>query len=125
MTCHQILIVEDDAGIRESMRELLEIEGYDVKTAVNGADALDKVAALDRPCLILLDLMMPVMDGWQFLEAINAADDRGLGGIPVTVVSAAADLSQVKHRYGCEVLTKPVNIDRLLGLAEQFCGCPH
>lgn len=124
MSCQRILIVEDDPGIRESMRELLEIEGYAVETAVDGADGLHKIRNLHCPCLILLDLMMPVMDGWQFLEAINASDDR-LGSIPVAVVSAAADLSEVKRRYGCDVITKPVDIGRLLGIAEQFCGAPH
>jgi CheY-like chemotaxis protein len=124
MSCQRILIVEDDVGIRESMRELLEMEGYSVDTAVDGADGLRKIADLHCPCLILLDLMMPVMDGWEFLEAINASDDR-LGSIPVAVVSAAADLSEIRRRYGCDVITKPVDIDRLLGLAGQHCSRCH
>jgi CheY-like chemotaxis protein len=120
---HDIVIIEDDAGIRESLKDLLEMEGFSVQTAANGAEGLQLIGQIDRPCLILLDLMMPVMDGWEFLEVMKSRPDSMLATIPVTVVSAAADLGDIKGRYGCEVIRKPVDIDRLLGVAQQFCGC--
>ena len=65
--CGGILVVDDDPDIRDSLREVLEDEGYDVSCVGNGREALDHLkAASPRPCVILLDLMMPVMDGWQF-----------------------------------------------------------
>ena len=82
-----ILIVEDNADIRDTFRTLFELEGFDVRLAANGEDALhrldDEPAA---PCLILLDLAMPVMDGWQFLDVLRSREDGG--DIPVTVLSA-------------------------------------
>ncbi|HEY4583199.1 MAG TPA: response regulator [Lysobacter sp.] len=114
-----ILIVEDNADIRDTFRTLFELEGFDVRLAANGEDALhrldDEPAA---PCLILLDLSMPVMDGWQFLDVLRARADGG--EIPVTVLSANVDATvsrDLKARYGCRVLRKPASIDALLGIA--------
>jgi len=114
-----ILIVEDNADIRDTFRTLFELEGFDVRLAANGEDALhrldDEPAA---PCLILLDLSMPVMDGWQFLDVLRARADGG--EIPVTVLSANVDATvsrALKARYGCRVLRKPASIDALLGIA--------
>jgi CheY-like chemotaxis protein len=81
-----ILVVEDDHAIRESIAELLADEGYTVACAANGAEALDLLLADTRPNLILLDLMMPVMDGWAFRSAQKK--DPRLAGIPVLVLSA-------------------------------------
>lgn len=114
-----ILIVEDNADIRDTFRTLFELEGFDVRLAANGEDALhrldDEPAA---PCLILLDLAMPVMDGWQFLDVLRSRE--GGGQIPVTVLSANVDATvsrDLKARYGCRVLRKPASIDALLGIA--------
>jgi CheY-like chemotaxis protein len=84
-----ILVVEDDTIIREAMKMVLEWEGYKVATAANGREALDRLRWTDPPGLILLDLMMPVMDGWQFLH--DQKQDPALASIPVVVVTAAAD----------------------------------
>ena len=65
-TCSGILIVDDDPDIRDSLKEVLEDEGYEVNGVANGREALDYLRKSPRPCVILLDLMMPVMDGWQF-----------------------------------------------------------
>ena len=99
-----ILVVEDDEVIRESMREVFELEGFDVVTACNGREALEVVRSGERPCAVVLDLFMPVMDGWQFLAEIDR--DRELADLPVTVVSAAGDrVSGIgRRRY----LRKPV-----------------
>jgi CheY-like chemotaxis protein len=113
-----VLLVEDDHEIRSSVRELLEYEGFNVREAVNGQDALSQLRAdSDLPALILLDMMMPIMDGWEFLK--QHEDDKLLAGIPVAVLSAVADRSQIppaKHH-----LRKPVDIDRLINLVGSYC----
>jgi len=97
MANHHIVVIEDDEDLRETLRELLEMEGFQVSTACNGLEGLRLIERSSRPCLILLDLMMPVMDGWEFLDTLrqNAAQ---LAQAPVAVVSAAADLSDVERQ---------------------------
>jgi DNA-binding response OmpR family regulator len=87
VTHGEVLLVEDDAAIRDALRELLEAEGYVVQGAANGREALARLrGGGHRPRLILLDLMMPVMDGWEFRQAQRG--DPALACIPVVVLSA-------------------------------------
>lgn len=119
-----ILIIEDNAEIRETLRDVFELEGYAVQLAENGQAGLSAATQADPPCLILLDLMMPVMDGWQFLQAIKASGCEVLAGVPVVVVSGVADhaaVSDLEDRYGCEVVRKPPDLDCLLALARRYC----
>ncbi len=81
-----ILLVEDDADSRGTLAAILLAEGYDVLTAGDGREALEMLAR-ERPALIVLDLIMPGMDGWQFLQRLNRDDDFAM--IPVVVASAA------------------------------------
>jgi CheY-like chemotaxis protein len=116
MSC--ILIIEDDNAIREMMSQALQIEGYSVSSAANGELALQKLKTEDLPNLILLDLMMPVMDGWQFIK--SKKEDQKITAIPVVVVSAfterAADLK-------CEgLIKKPIDLDQLYTMAKRYCG---
>src|SRR5687768_13520104 len=86
-----ILVVDDDIDIREAIQDTLEEEGFRVESAPDGAAALERLRALPyEPCLVLLDLMMPVMDGWEFLAARK--EDPRLASIPITVISASRDL---------------------------------
>lgn len=103
-----ILIVEDDLDIREALAEALGFEGYDVFLAENGREALDVLREGPLPHVILLDLLMPVMSGWQFRQEQLA--DPALAGIPVIVVSASAPGDAQPDRY----LPKPFSIDELL-----------
>jgi CheY-like chemotaxis protein len=124
MPCRHIVIIEDDADLRETMQDLLEMEGFSVYTAENGKAGLKLIENSGKPCLILLDLMMPEMNGWEFLEAMQRDKQALLAQTPVAVVSAAADMSDVQQQYGCSVLKKPVSVDRLLALAHAHCdGC--
>jgi CheY-like chemotaxis protein len=117
--CNTILIIEDDEGIRNAIKLILEFGGYRVETAANGKEGLDRLAAIETPCLILLDLMMPVMDGWAFADAMKK--DTTFARIPITVVTAFAekthDLSNVSH-----TLKKPVEIDTLLNHVKEYCA---
>jgi CheY-like chemotaxis protein len=110
-----ILVIDDDNTIRELIGEVLQIEGYRVETAENGQQALAKVGTT-RPDAILLDLMMPVMDGWTFLQECKT--DPQCGGRPVAVMSAY----QVPQNAGAlgvkSVLPKPFDVDALLDTVE-------
>ena len=108
----KILIVEDDADIREGLIELLENEGYAVDEAENGKVALSKLSN-GMPFAILLDLMMPVMDGFAFLMEFEKLKAAASQDVPVLVLTAAGDrASQVKGIRA--VIRKPVDIDQLL-----------
>ena len=96
----------------------LELEGFQVELAANGRQALDRLTAGMHPCVILLDLMMPVMDGWQFRR--EQIRDRELAGIPVIVVSAAGR-ERIAEIDANAYLTKPVDLEQLLERVSQYC----
>ena len=108
MTSKTVLVVDDEPGIRDSLRDVLEDEGYAVKVAANGREALDLVPRLPRPFAIILDLIMPVMDGVQVYETIRA--NPALADVPI-VVSTSDPTRAPKNAL---VLRKPVDLDRLL-----------
>ncbi len=112
-----ILVVEDDVDIRECYQSLLEREGYRVTTAQNGQEALD-VLSREHPALILLDLMMPVMSGPEFLEAMR--EDESSTDIPVVIVSAYGELADATAGVA-GFLRKPVELAALLGAVRRFC----
>jgi CheY-like chemotaxis protein len=109
-----ILIVEDDLDIREALAEALGFEGYEVFLAENGQEALDMLRAGPLPDVILLDLLMPIMSGWQFRQVQLA--DPALAGIPVIVVSASAPGDAQPDRY----LPKPFGIEDLLSAVAEL-----
>jgi CheY-like chemotaxis protein len=113
-----VFIVEDDVDTREMLGRFLELEGYRVETAANGKLALERLETGVGPCVILLDLMMPVMDGWQFRQA--QVRDATLADIPVIVVSAAGR-DRLEKIQADAYLSKPVDLDELLGCVTQFC----
>lgn len=113
-----VFIVEDDGDTREMLGRFLELEGYRVETAANGLLALERLNAGVGACVILLDLMMPVMDGWQFRQA--QIRDAALANIPVIVVSAAGR-DRLDRIQADAYLSKPVDLDELLGKVTQFC----
>lgn len=114
-----VLVVEDDDDIRELVCELLSTEtSCAIRAASNGQEAIDLLRGSERrPCLILLDWMMPIMDGQAVLEWLR--EDDVLAAIPVAVVSAAPDL---EGKVGTRVLRKPVSLDSLVHLVRQHCG---
>ncbi|MEN3338667.1 MAG: hypothetical protein V7647_2343 [Acidobacteriota bacterium] len=114
-----VLIVEDDADTREMLGHFLQAVGYRVETAPNGKVALERLATGIRPGVILLDLMMPVMDGWQFRR--EQVLDSTLASIPVIVVSAAGRERSTQIDAN-EYLSKPVNLDELLARVTRYCG---
>lgn len=114
-----ILIVDDDPGIRQLVTVFLEHKGYSAITARNGAEALSHLEHQQPPQLILLDLMMPVMDGAGFRHAQQ--QNPQLAPIPVVVMSAAENIdSQAPSLTADAYLPKPIDFDALLGLVERY-----
>jgi CheY-like chemotaxis protein len=113
----RVLVVDDDASIQGFLAEALADEGYEVRTAGNGREAL-AILNLWRPDLILLDLMMPEMDGWVFRAEQRAMP--GVGDVPVIVLSATRDLmARVRELTPVQVFAKPFDLEELLGTIEQ------
>ncbi len=121
-TCNTILIVEDDQGIREAIQDALEAEGYKVLTAADGKAAMDVLQKVAMPCLILLDLMLPIMNGWEFLEALRADSGNMLAAIPVVVTSAAGSTANSAVQRAQGYIKKPIDLALLLGAVEKYCG---
>ena len=117
----EILVVEDDDAIRGLVSDVLRDDGYRVGEASNGAEALDYVHR-HRPDLIVLDLMMPVMDGWTFVGECRRKP--GCRDVPIVVTSASYDLSRTAERlrsFGVRTcLAKPFDVDGLLALVERY-----
>jgi len=115
-----ILVVEDDEGLRSAIAAFLEGEGYSVIEAEDGEAALRVLDSTERFCLILLDLFMPVLNGWDF-RARQLSDAR-LAGIPVIVITADAHAPQKALQLGAvDFMTKPLVLDRLRELVGQHC----
>ncbi|HWQ11795.1 MAG TPA: response regulator [Roseiflexaceae bacterium] len=117
-----VLIVDDDRDIREMLAQTLEDEGYEVLTAASGREAMALLTSTHTPpCVILLDLMMPGMNGWEF-RAAQQRDPR-LAAIPVVVLSARTDLpSATATMAGVHYLAKPIDFDTLMDTIARHCG---
>jgi CheY-like chemotaxis protein len=113
-----ILVVDDDEDIRETLRIALELQGYHVLTAGNGREALDALRRGPRPGMILLDLMMPVLDGWTFAEALDK--DPALSDLPILVITAYADRARPVPN-ALLTIEKPFDLPLLLDAISQRC----
>ena len=116
-----VLVVEDDRDIREGLLDALTDNGYQSVGAANGRDALATLrTGGSLPCMILLDIMMPVMDGTEFRE--EQLRDPKLAGIPVVLLSAHRDVAErAKTLKVAAYLEKPLNVKNLLDLAHEYC----
>ncbi len=119
-----VLIVDDEARIRDLLFELLTDEGYAAVAVPNGQAALDYVHTHPAPCCIILDLYMPIMDGWQFHRA--QLRTPALAGIPVIVMSAVARaLQPLAWFQAAGYLPKPFGVDEVLALVTPLCAPPR
>lgn len=112
-----ILVVEDCEDLRNLEVAFLENSGYKVATAANGLEALNALASMPTPCLVLLDLMMPIMNGYQFLNNVKTTQEYS--HIPVLIISAISDLKETIGTIGH--LNKPINLDLLKKIVSQYC----
>jgi len=113
-----ILVVEDDKDLRDTLCQALELEGYTAVAAENGQAALRHLAAGARPCLILLDLMMPVMDGWTFREELLKNPE--LADIPVVVMTAAS-AARAAAAAAQAILYKPLHMGKVVDVVQEHC----
>ena len=113
-----VLIVDDDARIRALMARLLETSGYSAVEAADGKEALARMRQR-RPCVILLDLQMPIMDGWEFRRQQLA--DPELADVPVICVTGFYDSSDLFRSAGVRCFTKPVQLSALLAAIRDVC----
>ncbi len=115
-----ILLIEDDDDFRESLVELLAAHGYQALAVAHGGEALDWLQANPPPCLILLDLMLPVMSGWEF-RRLQLADGK-LSAIPTIVLSGISDLAQESRRLNAiAFLSKPIDFPSLCATIDRYC----
>jgi len=121
LTTADVLIVEDHPGIREALGDMLREEGYEVDTARDGHEALDYLTSNPAPHLILLDLMMPGMSGWDF-AALRQQNER-LAHVPVVVLSGVEDIQEEAPLLQVDgFLRKPIDPNILLQVVEMYCG---
>jgi CheY-like chemotaxis protein len=114
-----VIVIEDDLDIREVVRMVLEASGYSVLEAGEGTEALSVMRG-HRPCVVLLDLMMPGMDGFQFREA--QLQDPAIAAVPVIVVSGGGGVPEKAAKLGAAgYLVKPTDVQRMLALVAELC----
>jgi CheY-like chemotaxis protein len=115
-----VLVVEDDRDIRDTIAEVLRDEGYRVHLAANGSEALEFLRGGTLPNLILLDLMMPVMSGWDFRS--EQRKDGRLAAIPTVILSGDSGVRDKARALEVEAaIAKPLGLDQLLQVVDQFC----
>jgi CheY-like chemotaxis protein len=113
-----ILVVEDDVRALDALTDLLEANGYTVQRAQNGQEALVR-AKVQPPGMILLDLSMPVMDGWEFMRQQRL--EPSIADIPVVVITALVSAIPAGAKA---LVIKPINVNRLMSLVEKYCTSP-
>ena len=118
-----VLVIEDDPDTKDAICGLLEYSGYSAMGVSNGREAIDFLKTHSAPSVIVLDLMMPVMNGWEFRD-LQAADE-GLSKIPVVVISASGVPSHLVHSKGTiDYIPKPFDPDRLMEAIERVSPSP-
>lgn len=114
---HTILLVEDEEDLRETMREALELNGYVVVSACDGQEALEALDGIEHICLVILDLVMPRMNGWDFFARLR--ERSALADIPVIIHSS---LPKQAPEGATRVLAKPLAFNQLLSAVQEFCA---
>jgi CheY-like chemotaxis protein len=118
---HEILIVEDDSALREALAQVLSDEGYELFSARDGLEAVNCLKKGNRPDVILLDLSMPVVNGWEF--RMFQKRDPELARIPVVLITAGGySREEVAWLEPAALIPKPVDLDVLLAVVRRFCG---
>jgi CheY-like chemotaxis protein len=114
-----VLVIDDDADIRDLLSQFFEVEGFQVLSARNGLEAIEQLRGGRRASVILLDLMMPVMNGWQFRHQQKL--DPSMAAIPVVVISAVVADHNVAPIDADAYMRKPLDLDRLLTTVRTLC----
>jgi two-component system chemotaxis response regulator CheY len=116
-----VLLVEDDEDIRDAIREALEIEGYQIEVVCDGKEALDRLTDGPLPSLILLDLMLPFVSGWEIIDIIRKNRGAPIASVPIVITSAAGDSALVAAQSVEGHLKKPIDLGQLLDTVARYC----
>jgi CheY-like chemotaxis protein len=116
-TNHTVLVVEDEEDLREMMREALELNGYAVVTAEDGQQALMRLSGIEQLCLVLIDLLMPGMNGWDLFKELKRRSE--LVNVPIVVYSSVANRAPTG---ATRVLQKPLTFGELLSTVREYCA---
>lgn len=116
-TQHTVLVVEDEEDLREMIREALELNGYTVVTAADGQQALVRLSGIQHLCLVLLDLLMPTMNGWDLFQELKGRSQ--LDGVPIVVYSSVAGRAP---KGATRTLQKPLSFGELLSTVREYCA---
>ena len=115
-----VLVVEDEAYLCELIGDVIESEGHTARKASNGLEALARMRER-KPQLVLLDLMMPIMDGWEFMEALRANPEWD--GVPIVIITAIYDVKRTQEETGARaVITKPFDIDQITEIVRLYAN---
>jgi CheY-like chemotaxis protein len=114
---HTVLLLEDEPELRDLIREALELNGYSVVAVSNGREALEAMKDIEHICVVLLDLLMPQMNGWDFFQALRERPE--MGEVPVVVHSSAPSEAPAGVT---RVLRKPMQLARLLSVVHEYCA---
>lgn len=117
-----VMVVDDCRDLRDTLGAILRLEGFEVALAENGQVALAQLARGPEPALIVLDLRMPVMDGWTFLEACRARPDRWRRIVVASSLAGSSELASIRREYDCRTMAKPFDIDALIRIAHATRG---
>lgn len=118
---HIVLVVDDEPAIREMLHDVLLAEGHHVEVASDGHEGLERLREEPRPCIVLMDMLMPRLNGWQM--AAEMQGDPALTDIPLVVIAANPRFAADAERIGADRwLGKPIDLDRLFGTVEELCS---
>ena len=116
-----VIVIEDDADLRNLIIQGLSDEDFVVLSAENGRVALDLLGTVDYPCLLLVDLMMPVLSGWELLEELKTRERLAAMGHQVIVISASTEAERTARDGKVDLLKKPFRLDELIQKVESVC----
>ena len=118
----KILIVDDDPEMRLALQHILSILGHKSFCANNGLMALEMLSHSEKPALIFCDIMMPKMNGLEFLSKLKEKSPQNLATIPVVILSSEKNVQSQVLSFGAEYLNKSFNVDELVGIVNRLCG---
>lgn len=119
---NKILLVEDDIDIQDNLKAFLEMENFEVESVANGKQAIELIQKEGRPRLILLDLMMPIMNGYEMLAEMKKMNLFKGNPLPIILLSAATDIEETARQQVTKFIRKPIALDKLLLTIKEIYG---